>query len=324
MDGRRHDKGSTWWRSLFTWSGIFVIVLLAGLIFAACDDDEDGGDPTATEEMTDETSEPSDGAGLLQEAIDRGYITVGIANEAPYGFEDESGVATGEAPEVARAVLARLGIPEIRSTVVDFGSLIPGLNAGQFDMIAAGMFITAERAEQILFTDPDYCATQAFAVAAGNPLGIGTFEDIAANDDATVGVLSGAVEEGYAEAAGVPADRIQVFDTTPNVFEGLVDGRISAVALTSITVNWQIQQLDDDSIESTEGFVPVIDGVEQFGCGGYGFHFDDEEFRNAFNDVLNEMKENGEILPIVEQFGFTAADVDQAVGVTVESLTGGE
>ena len=191
-------------------------------------------------------------------------------------------------------------------------------------MIAAGMFINADRASQILFTDPDYCATQGFAVAAGNPLGITDFESIAANEEAVVGVLSGAVEEGYAEAAGVPDDRIEPFDTTPNLFEGLVDERIDAVALTSITINWQIQQLGNPDIEATEGFVPVIDGVEQFGCGGYGFRFENQAFRDAFNDVLNEMKANGEILPIVEQFGFTAADVDQAVGVTVESLTGGE
>jgi polar amino acid transport system substrate-binding protein len=116
---------------------------------------------------------------------------------------------------------------------------------------------------------------------------------------------------------------MEVFDTTANVFEGLIDGRIDAVALTSITVNWQVQLLDDPSIEATEGFVPVIDGVEQFGCGGYGFRPENQAFRDAYNDVLNEMKQNDEILPLVEQFGFTAADVNQAKGVTVEDLTGG-
>lgn len=295
------------WRSLLTLMGVLALVVFAALAFAACDDDGDGeGDGEV--------------GGLLQEAIDRGFLTVGIANEAPYGFEDEAGETTGEAPEVAKEVYSRLGIDEIRSVVVDWGALIPGLNAGQFDMIAAGMFITPERAEEILFSDPDYCATQGFAVAAGNPLGIYTFDDIAANDEAIVGVVSGGVEEGYAEAAGVPADRMQVYDTTPNVFEGLLDGRHDAVALTSITANWQVQLIGDPSIEATEGFVPVIDGVEQFGCGGYGFRQENQDLRDAFNEVLNEMKQNDEILPIVEEFGFTAADVNQAKDVTVEDL----
>jgi polar amino acid transport system substrate-binding protein len=302
---RRFSSRRCGWRSLLSWGAVLVLVMISGLALVACGDDDEGE------------------GGLLQKAIDQGYLSVGIANEAPYGFEDENGVPTGEAPEVAKEVLSRLGIPEIRSVVVPFGSLIPGLAAGRFDMIAAGMYITPERAEQVLFSDPDYCGTQAFAVAAGNPLGIQTFEDIAENPDAVLGVISGAVEEGYAEAAGVPADRMTVFDTTVNILEGLLDGRIDAVALTSITINWQVKLLDDPSIEATEGFVPVIDGEELFACGGYGFRPENQAFRDAFNEELNKMKQNDEILPVVEPFGFTAADINKAKDVTVEDLVGG-
>lgn len=302
---RRFSSRRSGWRSLLRWAGVLVLVVISGLALAACGDDDEGE------------------GGLLQEAIDQGYFSVGIANEAPYGFEDENGVPTGEAPEVAKEVLSRLGIPEIRSVVVDFGALIPGLAAGRFDMIAAGMYITPERAEQVLFSDPDYCGTQAFAVAAGNPLGIQTFEDIAENPDAVVGVMGGAVEEGYAEEAGVPENRMTVFDSVPNLFEGLLDGRIDAVALTSITVNWQVKLLDDPSIEATEGFVPVIDGEELFACGAYGFRPENQAFRDAFNEELNKMKQNDEVLPVVEPFGFTAADINKAKDVTVEDLVGG-
>jgi polar amino acid transport system substrate-binding protein len=301
---RRFSSRRSGWRWLLSWAGVLVLVMISGLALVACGDDDEGE------------------GGLLQKAIDQGYLSVGIANEAPYGFEDENGVPTGEAPEVAKGVLSRLGIPEIRTVVVDFGALIPGLAAGRFDMIAAGMYITPERAEQVLFSDPDYCGTQAFAVAAGNPLGIQTFDDIAENPNAVVGVMGGAVEEGYAEEAGVPEDRMTVFDTVPNLFEGLRDGRIDAVALTSITVNWQVKLLGDPSIEATEGFVPVIDGEELFACGAYGFRPENQAFRDAFNEELNEMKQNDEILPIVEPFGFTAADINKAKGVTVEDLIG--
>lgn len=34
------------------------------------------------------------------------------------------------------------------------------------------------------------------------------------------------------------------------------------------------------------------------------------------------MRENDEILPIIEEFGFTAAETDQAKGITVEDLVG--
>ena len=217
-------------------------------------------------------------------------------------------------------VLEQMGITDVEGVVVDFGALIGGLNAGRFDVVAAGMFITPERAEQVLFSDPDYCGTSAFAVEEGNPLGLTDFESVT-ESGANLGVLNGAVEDGYAVDSGVPDDQISRFDTTPDLFDALSAGRIDAVALTAITVRAQVAELD--GFEATEGFVPVIDGVEQLGCGGYAFRMEDQIFRDEFNRVLNEMKENGEILPIVEEFGFTSAEIDAAVGVTVEDLIGG-
>ena len=81
----------------------------------------------------------------LEKARQQGYIRVGFANEAPFGYATPDGKLTGEAPEVAKAVLTRMGIAEVDGVLTEFGSLIPGLKAGRFDIIAAGMFITPKR-----------------------------------------------------------------------------------------------------------------------------------------------------------------------------------
>ena len=83
-------------------------------------------------------------ASTLERARQDGYIRVGFANEAPFGFATPDGKLTGEAPEVAKAVLAKIGIPQVDGVLTEFGSLIPGLKAGRFDIIAAGMFINPE------------------------------------------------------------------------------------------------------------------------------------------------------------------------------------
>lgn len=256
---------------------------------------------------------------LLERAREEG-IRIGFANERPYGFENEQGEPDGEAPAVAREVLDRLGITEIDSVVVDFQALINGLRAERYDMVAAGMFINEERASQALFTDPDYCATSAFAVPAGNPEGLTDFASVAANPDVTLGVVTGAVEPGYAEGAGVPADRLTRFDSTADVVDALRAGRIDAFALTSITVREQVSNLP--GFEATPGFIPVVNGEEQLGCGGFVFRFEDKEFRDAFNEELLEMREADEILPLIEEFGFTQAETEAAKGVTVEDLIG--
>ena len=329
------------------WLALAAVAALAATAAACGDDDDEGADGTTADGTTadgteadgttadgttpdgtaadgtaaDGTTAATSGAeagGLLERARAEG-IRIGFANERPYGFEGDDG-PTGEAPEVAKVVLEKMGITEVEGVVVDFSALIGGLNADRFDIIAAGMFINAERAGQVLFSDPDYCGTSAFAVEEGNPLGLTDFQSVI-DSEARLGVLSGAVEDGYAVDSGVPDGQINRFDTAPDLFDALTAGRIDAVALTAITVREQVAELD--GFEATEGFIPVIDGVEQLGCGGYAFRFDDQEFRDEFNRVLTEMKDNDEILPIVEEFGFTSAEIDAAKGVTVEDLTGG-
>lgn len=145
-------------------------------------------------------------------------------------------------------------------------------------------------------------------------------DDDAGAGTPVLGVLSGAVEDGYAVDSGVPDSQIRRFDTTADMVDGLTAGRIDAFALTSVTVREQVADLE--GFEATEGFVPVIDGEEQLGCGGYVFRFENKEFRDRFNQILTEMRENDELLPLVEEFRFGQEELDAAKGVTVEDLIG--
>jgi ectoine/hydroxyectoine ABC transporter solute-binding protein len=180
------------------------------------------------------------GSGTLEGLQDSGSITIGIANEAPFGFTGDDGEATGIAPDVARAVLEELGITEINAEVVEFGQLIGGLQAGQFDLIAAGMYINEERAEQILFSDPDYCIAEGLAVAAGNPEGIVDYTSFVDNSDLTLAVATGTVEVGYAEDAGIPDGQLEVFSSIDSMYAALEAGEVDAVTGTAATVQTQV------------------------------------------------------------------------------------
>lgn len=321
MSGSR--TRARWQRSAAVFAGV-------ALIAAACggDDPEPVADDGATADAGDDAAEPDDDAasedgaaagGLLAELQAAGTVTVGIANEEPYGFQDDDGNITGEAPEVARRVLAELGIDTIEAEIVDFGALIGGLQAGQFDMVAAGMYITPDRASQILFSDPDYCVGEAFAVPEGNPDGLTDFESVAANPDVTIAILSGAVEERYAEIAGVPDDQIELFSDVNAQYDALQAGRVDAVTGTSLTIITQVR--NRDGFEATESFFPIDEnGEEILGCGGFGFRNTDQEFRDAFNDVLNRLQDEGELLPIIAGFGFSEQDIERAQQLTVEDL----
>lgn len=248
------------------------------------------------------------GGGTLQKAKDSGTITVGFANEAPYGFTDKSGKLTGEAPELARAIFKNLGIDEIKGVQVDFGGLIGGLNAKRFDAIAAGMFITPERCASAAFANPEYVAKSAYMVPEGNPKGLKAAED-PGKKGVKVGVLTGAVEADYAEKTGVKKGDIKTFADQASAFEGLKAGRIDCIWLTRISLADLLTKHQGQGFEVTDAFTPVIDGKEQLGAGAFAFRKADSDLLNAWNGELAKLQQGGKLLPVLQPFGFTQAEM---------------
>lgn len=239
----------------------------------------------------------------LAAAREAGTISVGIAGEVPYGFTSD-GRVTGQAPEVARVVFSAIGIPEIEAQQVEFDGLIPGLNAQRFDVVSAGMFITPKRCQQAAFSIPDYIAPTAFLVPAGNPQQVTRFEDIV-QKRLPIAVLSGAVEGGYAEDSGVPAEQIQVVGDQVGILQAVVNQRAYAAALTNISLNRLVEDNPDANVEVTEGFFPVIDGREVISAGGFVFRQRDDDLRRAFNEELRKAHQDGRWLKAARPFGFT-------------------
>lgn len=285
-------------------------LLLAGaLVLAACGDGDD--------DTTDNGDDGDDGGeGAIAEYQEEG-VTLGVANEVPFGFI-EDGEATGIGPEVAKAVLAEMDIEVNDAEVVEFGELISGLQAGTFDLVTAGMYITPERAEQVQFTDPDYCVQESLAVEEGNPLDIENYQSIVDDSDITVAVASGTVEVGYLEDAGVPDEQVDTYGSIDGMYRALEADEVDAVTGTLATVQTQAEARD--GIEALPGFFPTdADGEQVMPCGAHAFA--DEEFRDAFNEVLNEFRDDGTTMEIITEYDdFTEADVEMANELTLEDF----
>jgi polar amino acid transport system substrate-binding protein len=258
------------------------------------------------------------GGGVLERARSAGTIKIGIAGEEPYGFTDVSGTVTGEAPAVARVVLQGIGVGDVQAEQVDFGSLIPALNANRYDMVCAGMNITAERCGQAAFSIPDYSALTAFLVPAGNPEQVASFEDVASKG-LPLAVLSAAVEQGYAEAAGVPGGNISAYDDQNALLQAVTSGRAYAAALTDISLKWLAGKNPDAGVEVTAGFTPTENGQEVVSAGGFVFRQADNDLREAFNAELQKAHEDGRWVAAASPFGFSEVNLP-ADGLTTEKL----
>jgi polar amino acid transport system substrate-binding protein len=259
----------------------------------------------------------------LERIQDGETIRIGFANEDPYGYLDlKTRRITGEAPEIARAILVRMGAKpsQIKTVVTRFGALIPGLRAKRFDIIAAGMYITPPRARYIAFTNPTYAIGEAFIVPQGNPKGLHSFEDVAADPDARLGVVIGAIEQQYAESLDVPDHRIIRFPDNAAGLAGLRTGRIDAFAATILTAQRLLEKADDPSLELAEPFRdPVIEGRNIRGYGAFGMRLDEPELVEAFNEHLADFLGSREHLELVEPFGFSERTLPG--DVTAEELS---
>ena len=281
---------------------VALVLILFGPLLAAC---SRGGSesPQAANQTT------------LQKAIAEKKIRVGYANEAPYAYQESgSGKLTGEAPEIARVVLSRMGVTQVEGVLTEFGALIPGLRAGRFDIIAAGMYILPERCSQISFSNPTYGVGEAFAVRAGNPLSLHGFADVVAHPAAKLGVVSGAVELNYARELGVRTEQIMIFPDTPSALEGVGSGRVDAYAGTRPTIASLLRK-NSAGLENAAPFEnPVINGKKVRGYGAFGFRKEDQDLVDAFNAQLKTFVGSSEHLNLVRNFGFDERDMPGPVG----------
>lgn len=261
-----------------------------------------------------------DSGGRLEQLRSQGTITVGIAGEEPYGYL-EGGELTGGDPAVQKEIWSNLGIDSVEPQQVDFEGLIPGLNAGRFDVVAAGMFITAERCQQAEFSDPMYCAPNAFLVPKGNPQNITDFGSVA-KAGIKLAVLGGAVEGSYAKQSGVKSSNVVVVGSTRDGLLQVQQGRVGALGLTSITLKDVLKDNPGAPVELTEPFTPTIDGEKQFGCGGAVFRQGDDQLRQAFNEELTKLKESGRLTELMAPFGFGKETLPPD-NLTTEKLCGG-
>ena len=255
---------------------------------------------------------PASGAAsnLLELAKTQGFIRVGIANEPPYTQVDADGTVTGCEPDVLRAVCKRLGIDEVQGIITPYESMIPGLNANRWDVIAAGLFMKESRCAQVLYSEPVIVSTESFATPKGNPKGITSVAAILADPSLRIAVLPGGFEEGVLKTANVPASQQVKINDGRSGLEALKANRADAFMLPTLSL--QALAADDSSFDISE----PLDDAPRTGSGA-AFRQADSAFHEAYNKELEAFKATPEFTEILTKWGFDASLVE---GVTAQEL----
>jgi polar amino acid transport system substrate-binding protein len=221
-----------------------------------------------------------------------GEIRVGYSSEPPYAFRRDDGSVTGEAPEIAKAVLAAIGVDRIRWVLLDFN----------------GIFITPERSAKVLFSLPFSHARQGLLVRRDNPLRLVSYEDLAARPSVTVAVLDGSVEQLALLRLGMPEERLFVVPDPAGGLAAVRSGRADCLALSEPTVSWLAGETSGD-VEVAQPFYESSNAAA--GQSGFAFRPGDRELADRVNAALRRYIGTPEHLETVTPFGFGAGSLPQ-------------
>jgi polar amino acid transport system substrate-binding protein len=241
----------------------------------------------------------------LQRIQRTGVVRIGYANEKPFAYTQPDGTVTGESPEIAKRIFAKLGVKKVDALLTEWGALIPGLQAGRFDVIAAGMYITPQRCAQVAFADPQYQIGDTLLTLPGNPKHLASYADVARESGAKLAVMAGTVELGYAREASIKDSQIlQVPDTTAQL-QAVRSHRADAAVGTALTIK--------DLAAKMPGQVAVVDKFaddpKHMGYGALAFRKDDTDLRDAVNKELHSWLGTPDHLKTVAPFGFDKSNV---------------
>jgi polar amino acid transport system substrate-binding protein len=261
------------------------------------------------------------GNATLDLVRNEGMARAGYSDAAPLAYGDVARGLTGEAPEIARVVLQRMGVSRVEGVLTQPDDLIPELYARRFEFIANGMAITPKRCQELLFSEPTHAVGEAILVKKGNPLGLHSYEDIAKKREAHVGIVTGSAQHDYAIAAGVPTGQVRLLSAAGAGVASLASGVIDAFASDALTIQQIVDQSGSNAaVERALPFTgPLFAGHEVKQYGAFAFRKADKGLLREFNSILKGFIGTPEHLALVRRFGITEADLPPQ-GVTAKAL----
>lgn len=244
-------------------------------------------------------------------------LRVGYAIEAPFAMVDDTGHVSGESPQIVRAITSKLGIPNIDWIYADFENLSADLKAGRIDVIAAGMYITAERQQEMLFTRPTARLSTGLLLHEDMAPAWQNLPDMARFPTSRLATIAGSVEEKLAQTAGFDANRIVSCPDATCAVEATLSGAADAMALSTVSLRQIQKQYGKDKLKLVPAFAK--DGSQQvLNLPALAFRLQDKALRDHFDIELANYLGSTAHVQMALALGFSASEIQADKGIDQE------
>ena len=199
----------------------------------------------------------------------------------------EGSEVVGIEVDILKKVAEKMGM-ELDLQQMDFDSVIPGVQAGKFDLGMSGITVTDKRKENVDFSSVYFMAAQAIVVTADS--GIIGKADL---EGKKVSIQTGTTAEEYCMGNGY---EVLAFTANNDAAAALTAGKVDAwVVDNEVAVALSAEQ---------NGTTKVLD--EAMTSEPYAFAFQKgSELVAPFNEALDALLADGTVEQIFQQYGVT-------------------
>ena len=220
-----------------------------------------------------------------------GTLTIATSPDFP-PFESlgEGNVVEGIEIEILNKICEKFGVT-LTVEQMDFDSVIPGINAGKYDLGVSGISVTEARKKNVLFTDPYCLAAQAIVVTAGSP--ITSKADLTGK---TVSVQTGTTAEDYCMGEGYD---VKGFAANNDAESALVTGQVDAWVIDDLTAAEMVKAYN---AENGEGALVILDEAMTTEPYAFALQLGSEALAAEINTIINGLVSDGTIAAIFEKY----------------------
>lgn len=261
---------------------LVLFVLIASLALAAC-----GGAAPAPAE-----TQPAASTGGLPD-LGGATITVAVENAYPpfNSIDEASGQGVGWDYDAVNEICKRLNcVPDFKEASWD--GIFPAMQAGEYDMLADGVTITAERDEIVDFSMPYVTVGQVLLVRVDET---GTLDEFKADAERLIGTQIGTTNEIVAKE-NFAEERIKSFDDFGAAVLALISGDVDGVVIDTVSAGGYIK--------ADEGKLKVNASIASDEQLGFVFP-PGSELRASVDTAMQAMIDDGTLAQINKKWGLS-------------------
>lgn len=252
----------------------------------------EAADETSAEasKETAEVSEASDAASAaadgeqgetLKRVIENGKLVM-LTNAAfpPYEYRTSDGQAAGVDVDLSQAIADQIGV-ELEVVDMEFDSLIPAMQSGKGDLVAAGLTVTDERKQSVDFSDTYADAKQMIIVPIEGAV-VESEDDLPGKN---IGVQLGTT--GDLLVADIEGANVSQYKSGLEAAMDLKNGRIDAIVIDLLPAQNIVAQNSDSLM-----LVDMASTDEQYAIA---IDKNNADFLEIINGVIAQMQADGAI-----------------------------